>query len=373
MRLSRRLAAILAGLVLWVACAADTPAGVSESWVIASVFTDAFWVGDDASEYQFADIPAMAFAPNGHLIVLDGHDAIVLDSSGQTVATWGGQGEGPGEFLTTPSRMTISREATVAVESFRRVDVLTLEGELIGTHLLDSLNVSEVAFDDRGRVVARVIPGVIRGAGDDGTRREHVMRLTDREVLWSSPTLPPRADFSLWSPHVELAGLDRGRIAVGVSDRYDLAVLDAATGRQRGRITRDVPLRGPSEEFRERSRNEMLAMVRENDDPMIVTAIESIEYPERSPVITRVFTGPPDRAIWVRRGMGVADSLAPDELSESYRLYDLFDGDSSQYIGTVEIPEDLTLMAGDSDRVAGVHRDELGVPSVRVLSVEIVR
>lgn len=53
------------------------------------------------------------------------------------------------------------------------------------------------------------------------------------------------------------------------------------------------------------------------------------------------------------------------------RMYDLFDGDDYQYLGTVEIPENLILMAGDSERVAGVHRGALGVESVYVLRVEL--
>ncbi len=352
--------------MLWVACAADAPAG-PDARLIASVFSDAFWIGDGASEYQFADISAMAFTPNGHLIVLDEHHAIVIDSSGQQVARWGGQGEGPGEFETSPSHLAVSGEATVAVQSFRQVDVLTLDGALIGTHLLDSLDVSEIAFDGQGQVMARVIPA----AGT--TRHEHIMRLAGREVLWSSPALAPRADFSVWNPHVELSGLERGRIAVGLSDRYDLAVLDAATGQERGRISRDVSLRGPSEEFKENDRAALLELVEEDDDPMIVAAIESIEYPERFPVIIGVFTGPPGRTIWIRRGMGVDDALSPpmDVSLEAFRLYDLFDDDSYEYIGTVEIPEDLELMAGNEERVAGVHRNELDVESVRVLRVEI--
>ena len=48
----------------------------------------------------------------------------------------------------------------------------------------------------------------------------------------------------------------------------------------------------------------------------------------------------------------------------------LVDGRSYEYLGTVEIPENLDLLAGDSERVAGVQRDELGVQSVRVLAVE---
>ena len=51
------------------------------------------------------------------------------------------------------------------------------------------------------------------------------------------------------------------------------------------------------------------------------------------------------------------------------RFYDLFSAETYEYMGTVEIPEDLRLMAGDSARVAGRHTDPLGVHSVRVLRV----
>ncbi len=52
-------------------------------------------------------------------------------------------------------------------------------------------------------------------------------------------------------------------------------------------------------------------------------------------------------------------------------LYDLFDGDSYDYIGTIRAPPGITLMAGSSERIAGVHTDTLGVQSVRVLRVDL--
>ena len=72
--------------------------------------------------------------------------------------------------------------------------------------------------------------------------------------------------------------------------------------------------------------------------------------------------------------MGVGDPLGPPPPAGDgwkFLLHDLFDGDSYEYIGTVETPDNITLMAGDATRVAGRHRDELGAHSVRVLRVDI--
>ena len=56
-----------------------------------------------------------------------------------------------------------------------------------------------------------------------------------------------------------------------------------------------------------------------------------------------------------------------DEMLETVRLYDLFSADTYQYIGTVEAPERMELVAGDAHRVAGVQKGEFDEQSVRVM------
>ena len=231
------------------------------------------------------------------------------------------------------------------MRSFRRVDVLTLAGELLGSHLLDTLNLREIAFDGEGRVVAWAVAPETR----DG-RREHIVRLDDREVLWSAPLLPPRVDFEIAPPHLEFAALGNGRIAAGLSDEYDLAILDASTGREMGRITRDVSLRTPSESYLDELREELRGGFEgEALDPLIAAALEQMPHAEKFPVIIGAFAGPPGgRTVWIRRGKGVGDPLAPPPQAGDgwkFLLHDLFDGDSYEYLGTVEIPDNITLMA----------------------------
>ena len=370
----------LAGLVFATLLALSGPACTDEHqgeaaqpWLLEAGFTESFHTGDESHERQFARITSMAFAPNGHLVVVDRDEfaVSVLDRSGTEIARWGAEGEGPGEFETKPVSVAVSDAGMVAVRSFQRIDVFTLDGEPVRSHVAD-VAMLDLAFDAQGGVVARVRPvrGLEAVMGEEGVR-EQVMRVPVGDVLWTAPRPgPPPGSFQLGGVHALLASLGWGRIVAGVNDEYDLAVLDASSGRELGRVTRDVTLRGPTEAFNDAIRAEGLATATTEFDRSIAN---SMVYGEPFPVVLSTLAGPPGRAVWVRRGIGVGDDLAPPVGDGNWTLvlYDLFDGDSYEYIGTVEAPEGLILMAGDSGRIAGVHRNELGVHSVRVLRVEM--
>ena len=256
----------------------------------------------------------------------------------------------------------------MAVTSFRRVDVFTPSGIVIGSHRLDERFVRKVAFDGAGHVLA----GVNRGGAmfSDEEEQDYILRLRDREELWSSAVRPPGPDIGFFFPSTIVAGLDENRVVVATNDRYEIDILDSSTGRVLDRVVRDITPRAPPEALMDNLKGNLVGM---ENDPSMVEIIESMEFGETLPVLSDVFLGPPGSTVWVRRGIGVDDELAPP-VGESiddwtFRLYDLFDDRSYEYIGTVEIPENLDLLAGDSERVAGVQRDELGVQSVRVLAV----
>ena len=366
---------VVAGLGLAATCTDERVGAPSGPHLLAASFNEQFWIGDDPAERAFARVVSMAFAPNGHLVVAD-RDAfaiLVLDRDGREVLEWGGEGEGPGEFEANPVQVAVSEEGTVAVRSFRRVDVFTLEGILIGSHLLGNLNVDEIAFDDNGQILAEV--GTNEELFSELEAQEYLMRLRDREVLWSFPPIPPQPDLAFFFPGTLTAGLDDARIATAMDDRYDIDIHNTLTGQVVGRITRNIIPRKTPEELKTGTRESLIELA--GDVPGMAEMYESMEFAETLPMLANMFLGPPGRTVWVHRGMGVDDELAPpvsDDIDAwELRLYDLFDGDSYEYIGTVEIPdlENFSIMAGDNERIAGVHRDELGVHSVRVLRVEI--
>ncbi|MYE15089.1 MAG: hypothetical protein F4Y07_01270 [Gemmatimonadetes bacterium] len=352
----RGFLALACSTFLLASCGGDRTAGDPADLVLAT-FTDAFQVGDEPSEQQFTEITSMAFAPDGQLVVMDRGEATVtvLDPGGREVARWGNQGEGPGEFSGTRGKLAVSGTATVAVDDAGSVALFTVGGNLIDSYSLGALSVFDLGFDGEGDVLARTQSAEALLVDT----REQVLRLKDQLVVWSSePSTANR--FQWFRPHVEFASLPDGRIAVGMSDQYDLVVLDASTGQELDHISRDIPLRGPSDEFADRFLGDMPELR------------GRVTLAETFPVISGVFTGPPGRAVWIRRGMGVGDPLAPpaDDMDDwTFVLYDLFSGETYEYLGTVEIPPRLELMTGDATRVAGVQSGAMGEHSIRVLRV----
>ena len=235
--------AVAAGLVLAAACT-DEEVGVQDGpHLLAASFNEDFRIGDDPSERPFTRISSMAFAPNGHLVVID-RDAftvVVLDRDGREVLEWGGQGEGPGEFENEPEIVTVSAEGNVAVSSFRRVDVFTPNGILIGPHLLDNFSVDAIMFDRDGYVVAEVSAGSALFSNEPA--QNHLMRLRDREILRSFPQPGAGNGIRFFFPYTITAALEHDRIAAGVNNRYEIDVLDSSDGQVLGHITR--PVTGP--------------------------------------------------------------------------------------------------------------------------------
>ena len=344
----------------------DEPVEVRDgSRRVAAAFDEHFRIGDDPAERQFVRISSMGFAPNGHLVVADRDEfvVVVFDRDGREVLAWGGEGEGPGEFETEPEQVAVSREGRVAVRRYREVGVFTSAGELLASHSTDH-PVDEIAFDDDGDVLGLVAVDASFFSKDE--RQNRLVRLGDDEVLWSSPMLPPSPPLSFFQPRTVAGGLDAATVAVGVNNGYRIDVLDTSSGRVLGRIARNVTVRETPEALKAGMRTA---------SPTMASWAENMTFGETLPVFHSVFLGPPGRTVWVRRGIGVGDDLAPpvDDDIEAWeqQLYDLFDGRSYEYIGTVEAPEDVILMAGDGERVAGRHVGPLGVHSVGVFRVVV--
>jgi len=362
-----RTATWLAALTLTAAACSDgSPPASAAPQLLNVEFTEVFRIGDDASERQFADISSMAFASRDRLVVVDADafTVVVLDARGQELTSFGGRGDGPGEFSRPPGDVAVSGRTVAIDTNSGRIDVFDIAGEVIGTHRLEGRGATSLAFDSRGGVLFKSRAGSIMSAED---APHEVLRLASHEVIWTSKPLATIRSLQVLAPTAVLAGISAGRIVVGTGDEYDLDVLDASNGRRSGRIARDVPLRAPTEAF--------VRQFKERLDPARfggVIDIEALTFPPTFPVTNQVFPGPPGGAVWVFRHWGVGDVLAPpvSALQDGdVRLYDLFSPDSYGYIGTVRVPDRFNVMAGSVDGIAGVVTSELGVQSVVVMRV----
>lgn len=312
---------------------------------------------------SFFSIGDLDFAPGGHLVVLDGMEraVTVLDAEGGVFARWHTT---PDESAPRPDFVAVSRDSHVAVYTQGGgVDVFTLSGERIDSHATPDVGAVDLAFDGHGTLLAESFASSIRSLASDGPHQ--VVRLPGKAVLWSSPPLPGAlAGFQLYRATPVFAHVGSGTVAVGMSDVYDLTVLDTSTGETVGRIVRNVPIRAPDEAHIERFKARVRARGRIRE-----STINSLSVAETFPAVSHVFRGPPDGTVWVRRHLGVSDSLAPtvEAMKDStFRMYDLFAPDTYEYMGTAEAPNRVTFMAGDDERLAGVLRDPFGVRSVAV-------
>ena len=337
--------------------------------------TDDFTVGHDVADRQFGSIVSMAISPDGHVIALDAlnRSVTVWDASGSEVHHWGRQGDGPGE-LQTPTSVSVSRDLTIAIVDRDRVSLYELDGELVETHKLPA-NGMFAAFDSSGRVVALTM---------DIFGMQFVLeRPSDGASLWSrsmpesflTPFFGPR----LFGPRLVFARLSDGRAVVGADVGYRRAVIDLTNGRSVGTITREVPIRRVSDSFASRLRRYLLnpasapagwtSLLGTRREGLPPEMVDEMDLPETFRVIIHVFRGPPGETVWVRRGLGVGDDLAPPaDPPDHAPLWDLFDGATLVYEGTVGMPEGFVPYVGDDRRLAGVQTDRLGVRAVRVMS-----
>jgi len=99
--------------------------------------------------------------------------------------------------------------------------------------------------------------------------------------------------------------------------------------------------------------------------------VDELEIPGTFRTVIHAFKGPPGETVWVRRGLGVGDDLAPPfDPPDHAPLWDLFDAERLEYSGTAGVPEGFIPYTGDARRLAGVQTNELGVQAVRVVRLQ---
>jgi len=206
----------------------------------------------------------------------------------------------------------VSDEGIVAADNRRCVDLFTLEGTPLGSQPVGE-SFYDLAIDSAGGVVVLAWPS--GPATADQALPARVIQAVRCRELWVSGPLPPLSAYQVYGPHGVPSDLEGGRIAIGVSDQYDMAVLDASTGRELGQISRDIPLRATPEEY--------VARIRES----MARKAHMLTFGETLPVVGKASTGPPGHTVWVRRRGGVGDRVAAP-VGEEHRLYDLFDGET---------------------------------------------
>jgi len=360
----------MVSLVVTTVMMAMVPTSSQDSPQLMFPLEDEFTVGHDSIDRQFGMIVAMAVSPEGHVVVLDALNraVTVFDSVGNEVHHWGRQGDGPGE-LQSPTSVSVSSDMRVAVSDRNRVHLYQIDGELIETQLVP--NSSMVGFDANGEPVVLaldILDMALVIARPDGTRV-------------SSEELPEDFVGPFFGPRMIFATIGSGRAVFGVTAGYRLPVVDLTVGAQVGELARDVPIRRVPGDFEDRLRLYLMnpgsapvgwsSVLGTRTEGVPRAMVDELEIPGTFRTVIHAFKGPPGETVWVRRGLGVGDDLAPPfDPPDHAPLWDLFDAERLEYSGTAGVPEGFIPYTGDARRLAGVQTNELGVQAVRVLRLQ---
>ncbi len=341
-------------------------------------------VGELDGPLAFGRISWVAPAPDDGMLVLDAQAHLIhlFDSDGHLVRSFGGEGDGPGEFRRPAAVMPIDGGRLAVSQGFPPVlHWLTLAGkhegttrlpgarDEAGTRTAGSFGLWQVTPAGRVFVQAQLIdpgaedgemPVVLLEVDPDGASAPD----TIAEWIWKAGF--GDAPIRMFEPvHTWMPRSD-GIVVLSHGLPYELQWHDASDGLLRI-VRRDLKLSPVSDRHRDRA----LTVMREGmesggaPDDMIEDMLDRVEFEDVLPPVLRVWVSEPDGRVWV--GVHDADRLDSEGgglFSGWVNAWDVFERDGP-YLGRIPAPDGFTLRVVTQDALYGVWEDELEVPFAR--------
>jgi hypothetical protein len=340
--------------------------------------------------YEFSRVSGVALLPDGGVAVADGgsQEIRVYDASGTYLRSFGGTGDGPGEFRALGTIRTSGDSILAIGQAFRapaRFQIFDAEHGYVDGAVLrpaaEPRGVAPRAIVSPTTLLAVSGPGwrVMPRAPPAGTLVHDsvtlgLVQLADTQVVrwigefpnvvFYSFDLPPGGPVertigtSTLFPSLVAAGTSDNRLWIGNAGTGTIAVYDTA-GSQIMEFMFPVPPRSFDEGALHEAREAALARVADPDRTGSRASVEAMYSPElRPPTAPRFvgFTAAPEGEVWVR-----LYSELPDAAQQAVVI-----DRNGQDIARVTIPAGLRLSAVSRDRIVGVQRDADGVERVSV-------
>ena len=335
----------------------------------------------------FGSVSSVAFDREGNLHIYDSQaeHILVVGRDGSLLRTVGGQGEGPGELGQGGSAI-VARDGSYTVVGFSQVDLFEPGGAFVRRINLEAVVFSSLALPD-GRLVAASFVSMdassrAASSPEEEGRPIYLISLdgTEPEVLytaWDLPDDPVDADIDVdassntirmsagraFEPGLYYDVLTDGRLALVDSIGYRIKLI-GLDGSVTGVIERpiaplavdDAIMEAERERYRESTAQ--LENLQSSRFQLEREGVDELAFADEVPVIGDLEVDWEDR-IWVTRRAadgdrdgGPTDIVTPD----------------GRYIGTLAIdglrPPDAS---GPDGLLAYIERDELDVPTVRVI------
>ena len=326
-----------------------------------------------------------AVLPDGRIVVANGgtSELRVFDSGGAHLATWGGEGEGPGEFT---SLAAVGRWRGDSVVAWNRstwvVSIFNAEGAFGRSFVLDSeagaLEPRAVLGDRSilgrtGEPVSRT-GGPVSGMGYRRSRETYQLRHAETASTVEFGSHPGRESYLAILRGMPVLGLlPFGRslqeaewgelVIITPDDDYEVRAYERTTGALARIVRREHENRAPTRGEVDDALDEALARAGLSG-PRLDAARQgyrNMPLVERFPAFLELLTDPLDH-LWVREAaLPGTDRPAP--------LWTVFDPEG-RALGFVETPDGLAVFEIGADYLLGRATDELGVESVQVWGLE---
>ena len=320
--------------------------------------------------HNFYAVRGMKRLSDGSLVVLNaGSDEIrQFSADGHFLGSFGGPGEGPGEF-TNPRQLELAGDTILVLDWDSMLSVLGPGPELIRDVRLRPRTRAVHSIGD-GRLVARAVASLPQtGALVRIPEALFTYRL-DGSGGDSIGWIPGFEDYTLGDmgqvPFFQKEAVvdSRGeRIFTGSSDL--MQVEEMAANGDTVRILRiaDYPLAlTPAQAEAERDLRLDIPVLQQTPMPPRVQRlrefIENMPLPTTRPAYADMIADP-SGAVWLRPFRGDSEQGGPE--------FWLVLGPGGRWLGSVEVPEGFRVWDIGVDEVLGVWRDEMDVPHPQVL------
>jgi hypothetical protein len=327
------------------------------SWQLAPEPTVSIGGVDGPWEQQFSYVRD-AMLLEGMVVVTEGSSGELryYDLQGQHQVTIGRLGEGPGEFSSAASmRLCQLSGGSVAVtdDTRNRFHVISPEQEFSSTVSLPSVRGRPLWPRDCLSDGSWLVQGETHQRRDNQTTFvSHSIHVVDEGGHVTEDVTRVSGNATWWNPELE----DNVALPFAAKDQAlasgpDLVVLRATEGQIEWR-TRE----GRLKRVARRVRFARVPTATEVDEQAFYD--QGLPLPEFVPLYRAAFADPQGN-VWAHR------YRIPEETAGQY---DVFDQDGA-WLGTVEMPPDLTVFEIGSDHVVGMSRDSLDVQRVDIYGI----
>ena len=343
-------------------------------WRIAEAPTVSIGAFEGDAAYELFEVRDATRLPDGRIVVANAGSGELraFDGSGIHLATWGGRGEGPGEFGEFAAPWSVgswSGDSIAASDMYaRRVSIFDADGVHGRTFLLEDHPYYRLhGVLSGGRMFLGTVPRFTAGTMGTGMVRrevEYAIAAPDGS-LHAALGKYPASEWYIFADrgmavypqpfrHSAVASVWGDLIIIGSNDLYEIRAY-TPEGTVAKIVRREHEVRSPSQADVDAYLAEQYADETEQERAETIAELADMPLLEAFPAFGRVMTDSRDY-LWVE------EYQLPGEPAPAWTVFD----DAGRVLGLMELPADVRLFEIGEDYILGSVSDDLGIERVQL-------